>query len=191
MKAVLFDLDGTLGNTLPLCITAFREAIEPLSGCRLSDEQIIAAFGPSEEGTIATLLPERKAEALHRYLERYEILHSGWPEPFAGVREMLQYLKSRRVFVGLVTGKGPQSAALTLSRYGLADYFEVVKTGEAGGPLNLGPTFKRPPDRGGHRGILVGTRGNALRGRFAQRRRGVQTVPYRDRRGRLGADRGR
>lgn len=135
MKTVLFDLDGTLGNTLPLCIAAFREAIEPLAGRRLSDDQIVAGFGPSEEGTVATLLPERKAEALQRYLERYEILHTRCPEPFAGVPEMLQYLKSRQVFVGLVTGKGPQSAALTLARYGLENHFDAIKTGESSGPI--------------------------------------------------------
>ena len=135
MKTVLFDLDGTLGNTLPLCMAAFREAIEPLAGRRLSDEQILAAFGPSEEGTVAMLLPDRKDEALQRYLERYEALHGCCPEPFPGVREILDYLKSPGVFVGLVTGKGPRSAALTLARYGLGDYFDVVKTGEASGPV--------------------------------------------------------
>ncbi|NLH42357.1 MAG: HAD family hydrolase [Planctomycetes bacterium] len=135
MKTVLFDLDGTLGDTLPLCMAAFREAIEPLAGRRLSDEQIVAAFGPSEEGTVAMLLPDRKDEALLRYLERYEALHGCCPEPFPGVREILDYLKSRRVCVGLVTGKGPRSAAMTLARFGLGDCFDVVKTGEASGPV--------------------------------------------------------
>lgn len=135
MKTVLFDLDGTLGDTLPLCMAAFREAMEPLAGRRFSDEQILAAFGPSEEGTVAMLLPNRKDEALLRYLERYEALHGCCPEPFPGVREILDYLKSRRVFVGMVTGKGPRSAVMTLARFGLGDCFDVVKTGEASGPV--------------------------------------------------------
>ena len=60
MNTFLFDLDGTLGNTLPLCIAAFREAVEPLSGECLIDADIVANFGPSEEGTIAALLPGRE-----------------------------------------------------------------------------------------------------------------------------------
>jgi phosphoglycolate phosphatase-like HAD superfamily hydrolase len=135
MKNILFDLDGTIGNTLPLCIAAFREAIEPLADRHLDDEEIVATFGPSEEGTIATLLPERKMEALKRYIERYEILHSGWPKPFEGMLDILHYLKAKQVFVGLITGKGKQSTALTLRNYGLSDYFDVVKTGAASGPV--------------------------------------------------------
>lgn len=82
LKAVLFDLGGTIGNTLPLCITAFRESIEPLAGRSLTDEEIVATFGPSEEGTIAVLLPERQAEGINHYLLRYEELHCRWPSPF-------------------------------------------------------------------------------------------------------------
>ncbi len=135
MQTVLFDLDGTIGNTLPLCIAAFRAAIEPLAGRQLSDAQIIAAFGPSEEGTIATLLPERSDEGFRGYLEHYDRLHPDWPGPFDGMRELLNQLKASGVFVGLVTGKGPKSAALTLERYGLSDYFDVTKTGSPVGPI--------------------------------------------------------
>ncbi len=135
MKAVLFDLDGTIGNTLPLCIAAFRESIEPLAARPLSDAEIIATFGPSEEGTISLLLPEKQEEGLKQYLRRYEELHCRWPSPFEGIPEILSYLKSKRVFVGLITGKGERSTALTLKNYGLEDYFDVIKTGASSGPV--------------------------------------------------------
>jgi phosphoglycolate phosphatase/pyrophosphatase PpaX len=51
IKAVIFDLDGTVANTLPLCIQAFRQSIEPLIKRSVSDAEIIGTFGPSEEGT--------------------------------------------------------------------------------------------------------------------------------------------
>ena len=97
MKAVLFDLDGTIGNTLPLCIAAFRESIEPLAARALTDEEIVATFGPSEEGTIALLLPEKQAEGLKQYLLRYEELHCRWPSPFEGIPEILFDLKAKRI----------------------------------------------------------------------------------------------
>jgi phosphoglycolate phosphatase-like HAD superfamily hydrolase len=135
VKAILLDLDGTIGNTLPLCITAFRESIEPLVGRALTDEEIVATFGPSEEGTIAVLLPEQRAEGLDRYLRRYEELHCRWPSPFEGISEILSYLKAKRIFVGLITGKGRRSTELTLKSYGLEDYFDVIKTGASSGPV--------------------------------------------------------
>jgi phosphoglycolate phosphatase-like HAD superfamily hydrolase len=135
VKAVLFDLDGTIGNTLPLCIAAFRESIEPLAARALTDEEIVATFGPSEEGTIALLLPERQAEGLNQYLLRYEELHCRWPSPFEGIPQILTYLKAKRVFVGLITGKGKRSTELTLKNYGLEDFFDVIKTGASTGPV--------------------------------------------------------
>ena len=137
MKAILFDLDGTIGNTLPLCIAAFREAIEPLAKRQLTDEEIIATFGPSEkEGTIALLLPDKQTEGLAQStLWRYEALHGRWPAPFDGIVEILSYLKAKQLVVSLVTGKGEQSTRVTLSNYGLEEYFDVIKTGAASGPV--------------------------------------------------------
>lgn len=132
---LLFDLDGTLGNTVPLCIAAFREAIEPLAKRTLSEEEIIATFGPSEEGTIQALIPDRYEEAMARYLESYQRQHVLFPEAFEGIPDILAYLKRQRCYVGLVTGKGPKSTQLTLASYDLLDYFDCVKTGSISGPV--------------------------------------------------------
>ena len=135
LKAVLFDLDGTIGNTLPLCIAAFRESIEPLAARALTEEEIVATFDPSEEGTIASLLPEKRAEGLDQYLLRYEELHCRWPSPFEGIPEILSSLRAKQLFVGLITGKGNKSTELTLKNYGLENYFDVIKTGASSGPV--------------------------------------------------------
>jgi beta-phosphoglucomutase-like phosphatase (HAD superfamily) len=82
IKAVIFDLDGTLANTLPLCIQAFRESLQPLIQRYLSDEEIIATFGPSEEGTIMALAPDYYDEGVSAYLHLYSSLHSMCPAPF-------------------------------------------------------------------------------------------------------------
>lgn len=68
ISAVIFDLDGTLANTLPLCIRAFRASIEPLANRALSDQEIIATFGPSEEGTIMKLAPDHYEQGVADYL---------------------------------------------------------------------------------------------------------------------------
>ena len=135
MTHFFFDLDGTLGNTLPLCVAAFREAVEPLANRHLSDAEIMDTFGPSEEGTISALIPEHFDEGLACYLDSYARLHARWPEPFPGIREILAYLKQAGAFLGLVTGKGPRSLAITLQCYRLTEVFDVVKTGRPEGPV--------------------------------------------------------
>ena len=134
LRGVIFDLDGTVADTLPLVIAAFRQAIEPLAGRSFSDAEIIATFGPSEEGTIRALVPGHFEAGLADYQRHYEALHDGWPEPFAGIPELLAELKKRGVHLAMVTGKGATSAWVSLHRYGLAEAFEYVETGDPHGP---------------------------------------------------------
>jgi phosphoglycolate phosphatase-like HAD superfamily hydrolase len=134
IKAVIFDLDGTLANTLPLCISAFRKSIEPLIHRSLSDEEIIATFGPSEEGTIMALAPEYYEKGVSSYLEFYRNLHFTCPAPFDGIEELLIALKNKSVRIAMVTGKGKHSTDISLKQFGIAKYFEWIETGISTGP---------------------------------------------------------
>lgn len=133
-RAVLFDLDGTLADTLPLCIRAFRHAIEPAAGRPVSDAEIVATFGPSEEGTVRALVPDHYDAALAAYLHHYERLHGDCPAPFAGIAALLRDLRRQGVRLGMVTGKGARSTVVSLRQFGLEDMFEIVETGSPHGP---------------------------------------------------------
>jgi phosphoglycolate phosphatase-like HAD superfamily hydrolase len=135
IRAVIFDLDGTLGDTLPLCIKAFRASIEPLASRTLSDAEIIATFGPSEEGTIRMLIPEHYDRGLAAYLQGYAAMHDSCPTPFPGIPELLRSLRQKGVRIAMVTGKGPHTTAITLDRFGLTSFFEQVETGSPEGPV--------------------------------------------------------
>ena len=134
LKAILFDFDGTLGDTLPLCIAGFRRAIEPLAGRSISDAEIIATFGPSEEGTIRALAPHAYERGVADYLKFYRELHDMCPAPFPGVPELLAFLRARGVTVALVTGKGKRSCDISLEHYGIASLLDAVETGSPEGP---------------------------------------------------------
>lgn len=146
LKAVIFDLDGTLGDTLPLCVAAFRRALEPLTGKTLTDREIYDNFGPSEEGMIRTMLPSRYQEALDAYLENYRELHALCPEPFEGIKELLLWLADRELIVALVTGKGERSCRISLERFALDGCFDAVEAGSPLGPVKhrcIGALLKR------------------------------------------------
>jgi phosphoglycolate phosphatase/pyrophosphatase PpaX len=133
IKAVIFDLDGTLANTLPLCIQAFRQSVEPLINRSLSDAQIVATFGPSEEGTIMALAPEHYDKGVADYLHFYESLHEMCPVPFEGIKELLQALKNKGVHIAMVTGKGKYSTNISLKYFQLTHFFELIETGSPKG----------------------------------------------------------
>jgi HAD superfamily hydrolase (TIGR01549 family) len=133
IKAVIFDLDGTLANTLPLCIQAFRKSVEPLINRSISDDEIIATFGPSEEGTIMALAPNHYNKGVSDYLHFYESLHEMCPAPFDGIKEILETLKNNGVHLSMVTGKGKHSTDISLKYFKLTHFFEIIETGSPDG----------------------------------------------------------
>jgi len=137
VAAFLFDLDGTLADTLPLCIQAFRRSIEPLANRLLTDEEIIATFGPSEEGTIQALAPSHFDQGVASYLRYYEELHGMCSQPFPGIIQLLETLQKHQVRLGLVTGKGQHSTRISLRQFQLAHYFEAIETGWVHGPRKV------------------------------------------------------
>lgn len=134
ISALIFDLDGTIADTLPLCIAAFRQSIEPLINRSLSDEEIIATFGPSEEGTIMLLAPNHFEKGIAGYLSFYKSLHAMCPLPFEGISALLDMLRIKGIHIAMVTGKGIHSTAISLKQFGIDDYFEQVETGWVHGP---------------------------------------------------------
>ena len=137
IKAVIFDLDGTIANTLPLCIAAFRASIAPLIQRNLSDEEIIATFGPSEEGTIMALAPDHYEQGLASYMQRYADLHHTCPVPFDGIREILETLDNNGIPVAMVTGKGKHSTEISLQHFSLKKHFPIIETGSPDGPRKV------------------------------------------------------
>ena len=135
IKCVIFDLDGTLADTIPVCISAFRSAFERYSGRRWDEEEIEALFGPTEEGSCRRAVPGHWQGCLEAYLEAYEKAHADLTEPFPGIIDALRLLRERKVSAAVVTGKGPASALISLERLGLEQYFSVVETGSPDGPV--------------------------------------------------------
>jgi len=134
IKTVIFDLDGTIADTLPLCIAAFKKSVEPLLKAELSEQEIMATFGPSEEGTIRKLIPAYEEAGVKAYLQQYEKLHYTCPAAFDGIADLLDYLKTKNIQLAMVTGKGIHSTRLSLKQFGLEQYFEVMETGSPEGP---------------------------------------------------------
>lgn len=133
--ALLFDFDGTLADSIPLCLVALRASLLRHTGRIHTDQEIAAHFGLSEEGIFQRIAPEAWRECLASYVGEYERSHHLCPATFAGVSELLARLRARGVRLGLVTGKGADSAAVSLRLLGLAGLFDEVRTGSPRGDV--------------------------------------------------------
>lgn len=135
ITAVIWDVDGTLADTIPLCVEALATAISSHGGPDLSSAEIIGRFGPSEEGLLRKELGDRWVDAIETYLDEYERAHHDVALVFTEVRDLILALAEAGVPMAVVTGKGPRSAAITLDLIGLADAFEHVAAGSMDGPI--------------------------------------------------------
>jgi len=135
LDGMIFDLDGTLTDTFRVCFAAFRDALQPVTGRTYSDEEIMARFGPSEEGMLQRWVPDRWEECLRLYLAAYEREHRRTARTFPGVENALGLLKARGIRLAVVTGRGPHSTAISLAQFGLAPYFDIVETGAPEGAV--------------------------------------------------------
>ena len=134
LKCVMFDLDGTIADTHPLCLAAFKEALKATSGRDFTDAEITATYGPSEEGCLKALVGDRAGEGLKIYLEYYQACQRRLcPAPFPGLMEVLDLVRARGAALALITGKCAASLALDLALFGLEDRFQFIKTGHLEG----------------------------------------------------------
>jgi phosphoglycolate phosphatase len=137
LDGMIFDLDGTLTDTFAVCFTAFRETIRAVTGHSATDDEIYAHFGPSEEGMFQRWVPERWEECLRLYLAAYEREHRRTGRTFPGIETALGLLRERGIPLAVVTGKGPHSAAISLTQLGLLPYFDCIETGSPEGSVKV------------------------------------------------------
>lgn len=129
IKLIAFDLDGTIGDTVPMCIRAFEKAVSPYAGHTLSEREITQTFGLNEVGMIKKVAGEKWREALHEFYPVYEEMHQSCPAPYEGIRELIKTLQKAGVLVALITGKGDKSCRITLEQFGMRNLFCSIKTG--------------------------------------------------------------
>jgi pyrophosphatase PpaX len=135
LKGIIFDLDGTLGNTFPVIFPALRYTLKKITGLCYTDQELAATFGPTEEGILQNLAPDHWQKCLHVYMERYKQLSPLNTQRFPGIEQALQALKQRNILLGVVTGKSITSALISLEDLGLSGYFDIVKGGSDAGSI--------------------------------------------------------
>lgn len=131
MKAIIFDFDGTLANTLPVCDYAFQSVFKEFDNKELSSGEIRAMFGPCEVGIIeANLLHEDKKQAIELYYEKYTERHNELVAANQEIHDLLMELKKQGLKLGIVTGKAKRSLDISMKALRMEIFFDVIITGD-------------------------------------------------------------
>ncbi|UED82638.1 HAD family hydrolase [Lysinibacillus sp. CD3-6] len=131
MKAIVFDFDGTLANTLPICYYAFQKVFNKYDNKNLTTNEIKEMFGPSETGIIRKNLSNpNKEEAIEYYYAQYSKLHNSLVEVNSEIRGLLTSLREENIKIGIFTGKAKRSLDISLKALDMEGLFDVMITGD-------------------------------------------------------------
>jgi len=126
LAAILFDLDGTLIDTVELIRVSFRYATEKVLGEAVPDEITMAHVGRPLRQQFTEMAPDHVEELLNTYRAFNRAHHDELAKSYPGTKETIEALAACGVRMGVVTSKGSPVAIHGLEHFGLADYFEIV-----------------------------------------------------------------
>jgi len=130
IKLLIFDLDGTLIDSLPDLTDATNLVRERFDLAPLNREQVRKLVGQGAPVLVGRALPglapEQVAEGLRIFLD-YNLAHiADKTRAYPGVPETLQALEARRIPFCLLSNKNVNLCREVLSRLDLARFFPAV-----------------------------------------------------------------
>lgn len=134
--SVLFDLDGTLLDTIPDLASACNAMRIDFGLPVLPKERIATFVGKGSENLVQralTDLPEPLADpsqALESFYYHYQLCNGQHSRLYPGVLEGLEDFKNQGLRLAVVTNKPEQFARPLLEQTGLASYFELLVGGD-------------------------------------------------------------
>ena len=138
VKLVMFDLDGTLLDTAPQIAEAANRMLVALGKPMLPQAQISTYIGEGVQNLIKRCLTgnlhdEPDAELFARAQPLYYDFYANNAtdsQPFPRVITTLQQLQAQGYLLACVTNKPEKFTLPLLEKTGLADFFEIVVSGD-------------------------------------------------------------
>jgi len=125
---VVFDLDGTVVDSVELIVKSFRHATSTVLGEVLPDEFIVAGVGRPLRAQMERLSAENAQELYDVYREYNHRRHDELIRGYDGIEEVLDALQAAGRRTGIVTSKSRDTTAMAFRAVGLEKRFDVVVT---------------------------------------------------------------
>ncbi len=127
-STVLFDLDGTLIDSIELILSSYRHTLTVHRGSSPSDDVWLAGLGTPLRAQFRafTCDEDEIAAMVATYREHNLANHDAMVRPYPGVRQAVAALHAGGARLGIVTSKTREGARRGLRRCGFDGMFEVL-----------------------------------------------------------------
>lgn len=146
ISCCIFDLDGTLLNTLPTIKYYLNQTLMAEGLREVSDDECRRYVGDGARVLLERALrdrgitePEMVEALLQRYMKAYDSAPLYLTEPYEGIFELLDRLAADGIRLGVVSNK-PHNATVAVVRSFFGDRFDAVRGAIEGVPLKPDPT---------------------------------------------------
>lgn len=133
--AVLFDLDGTLVDSLADLATAVNRMLASFDRAPLSPERIRLLIGRGArnlvQGALESRDPQLVETGLARFLEYNRNHIADRSRLYPGVRDMLEALEARGIPMATISNKNESLSRLILAALGIDSHFRIVCGGDS------------------------------------------------------------
>jgi HAD superfamily hydrolase (TIGR01509 family) len=126
LKGIVFDLDGTLVDSLATTFDAFNHAITQHGGRQHTPEELMSYFGPGEGEIFAQILGAHQADSAYKLCQAYLDENLNRVPLHEGVDELLENAQSAGVPIAIFTGRSWNTTELILNHHGILDRFVTV-----------------------------------------------------------------
>lgn len=130
VEALLFDLDGTLIDSMPHHHTAWVEW-HARRGLKIdADSFFVSTAGRSNDEIFKDMLPGTSAAEIAVLVDEKETLYREFAAPslalIAGAKDFVQRAKAAGLRLAVCTASTPHNMALAFQRFGIDDWVETV-----------------------------------------------------------------
>ena len=135
-QLVLFDLDGTLIDSVPDIATATDTMLTALGGRAAGNEKVRSWVGNGAATLVARALKDANIDAAQQevamtlWRAAYTLCCTRQTRLYPGAIELLKALDQAKIDMALVTNKPVQFAQPILQHLGIASYFRLVLGGD-------------------------------------------------------------
>lgn len=127
IKGIIFDLDGTLLNTLEDIATAENKALAELGFPTIPIDEYRWIVGGGAENIAQRLLPQtmQDEKSIRNFVDRFRhFYHQNWHDktcPYPGIKELITALQQKKIKMAIISNK-PEEFALKIADYYFPDW---------------------------------------------------------------------